>query len=175
MSLWCGACRKEIFEGFGMLYELERTPQGIRLPQSGSKVPPNSAICAVCIRMIPEGEFANDHAAVDSGAATVYAYIPADSSRNSFSGSKSWSDIAYTDAGFRFLPRTLVEQRLPRAIEIIDQMAGRRKAPQPTLEITTVEITEPGSFLRALAEARGVPFDEHFLRAIAEEFGGQLP
>lgn len=152
MSLWCGACREEIFDAFGILYELERTPEGNVQVPSEARPSPNSAVCAKCWAKIPEAERISDHRGVDRGSERVLAYAPADSENSPIWGSKEWSSIVADYERMLFIRRALVVEQLPRALEIIDAMAGRRRL-KPTKPIVEVYVS-PG-FLEALEKERG--------------------
>lgn len=121
MSLWYGSCRTEIFDGFGILYQLERNAAGVRRP-TAEYVPPNSAVCDACWQKVPDD-------ALKMGppidADIVYAYAPADSPSSPFWGSKTWSGIETNDEQLRFISDRTIKRLFPRAVEIIDSMTRR--------------------------------------------------
>ncbi|MBI4276658.1 hypothetical protein HY629_02340 [Candidatus Uhrbacteria bacterium] len=130
MSLWCGACRREIFEGFGMLYRCDRTAEGFELPNKAADiVPPNSAVCDQCWKRLPAAERLPAVADLGSeiGGQHIFVYEPADSGRCGW-GSKSWDSIQ-ADAKKRvFLRAATVERFFPQTLPIIAANAQERIA-----------------------------------------------
>lgn len=131
MSLWCGSCRNEIFDGFGILYKLERTIEGKLLypDKTMDYVPPNSAVCDRCWSNVPKskkhsGEQAKSNA--EQSKETVFAYAPADSSNDAFWKSKTWSGIVTEDDKLVFIAPDAVNRFFINAVKIIDNMADRR-------------------------------------------------
>jgi hypothetical protein len=122
MSLWCGACRDEIFEGFGLLYRMDIVDGKPRPPTKDNEyVPPNAAVCAACWARVPMADRLLD-ANQATARRTVYAYASADSSNSPIWGSKQWSDLVASDT-YVFLREEIVQQRLPRTLPIIDMDA----------------------------------------------------
>ena len=133
MSLWCGSCRSEIFAGFGILYQLERTNDGkLRFPdKSKDYVPANSAICDPCWLRLPASEKYTDESmkiTAEQSEETVFAYAPADSNNDAFWGSKTWSGIVTDDGKLVLVKSQAVSRYFPKAVEIIDGMARSRSA-----------------------------------------------
>lgn len=124
MSLWCGACRKEIFHGFGLLYRMDIVDGKPRPPTKDNEyVPPNSAVCTACWACVPTTEhFFDAELAMYGAKPIVFAYVGATSSNSPVWGSKQWSDIETRDT-YVFLRRGTVVQHLPRTLPIIDHDA----------------------------------------------------
>lgn len=125
MSLWCGNCRKEIFEGFGILYRLERTAQGTLLLPDKKKdyVPPSSAIRDYCYSRLPESEKSTGEEAktkAERSKKDVFAFAPANSNNDAFWRSKTWSGIVTDDEKLVFIKPNAVTRFFSKAIEIID-------------------------------------------------------
>ena len=120
MSLWCGACRKEIFEGFGLLYRMPMVAGAPRMPtQDKEYVPPNSAVCDSCWSLVPVDErLAEVSQAVEPDAPYVFAYASADSSHSPIWGSKQWSDILASER-YVYLRVGTVKRHLPKVVLII--------------------------------------------------------
>lgn len=117
MSLWCGACRKMIFGPFGMLYRMnvvDGSPS-FRRPN----VPPNSAVCDPCWKLVPAADLHDDHRlAMNEDRLRVFGFARADSGTSPMTGSKQWSDIATADE-FVFVHPDVVTRCLPLVFEII--------------------------------------------------------
>ncbi len=131
MSLWCGSCRREIFEGFGLLYQLERMGDGqLRFPdQAKDYVPANSAVCDPCWNSLPINEMVTDEkvrAEMERGKETVFAYTSADSNNDPVWKSKTWSSIVANDSNIVFIKHKAVVRYFPKAVEIIENMAKSR-------------------------------------------------
>lgn len=120
MSLWCGACRKEIFEGFGLLYRMDMVDSSPRGPTGdGEYVPPNSAVCDRCWSDVPESDRLVDASqATNPDVPFIFAYASADSSNSPIWGSKQWSDILTSDRYVYVLGKT-VKKYLPKVVLII--------------------------------------------------------
>lgn len=131
MSLWCGSCRSEIFQGFGILYQLERDDSGhLRFPNKAKDyVPANSAVCDHCWELLPAEEKqtgAQVQAQAESSGETVFIYALADSSP-CLVGSKSWSGIVSSEEHFVFVQSAAVAKFFPRALAIIQRMRGEAR------------------------------------------------
>ncbi len=131
MSLWCGACRTEIFDGFGMLFLLERDGNGsLLLPdQKKDYVPPNSAVCDKCSKRLKRSHFLGglkQLPALNKSRRALYAFAPATSANSPTWGSKMWSAIETKESQFKFLAASTVQQQLPRTVEIIKDIARQR-------------------------------------------------
>ena len=128
MSLWCGACRKEIFEGFGLIYRMDLVDGQPRLPTKDKEyVPPNSAVCDRCWVSVPENErLAQVAQAAETDAKEVFAYASASSSSSPIWGSKQWSDIEHADQ-YVYLRQSTVETYVPKILPII-LMDAKEKA-----------------------------------------------
>lgn len=124
MSLWCGACRTEIFEGFGLLYRMPMVDGAPRPPtKDGEFVPPNSAVCDCCWSTVPEDERLSQVAqAIEPDAPYVFAYAAADSGTSPTWGSKQWSSIEASNR-YVYLRVKTVKRFLPKVVLIIVQDA----------------------------------------------------
>jgi len=127
MSLWCGSCRQEIFEGFGILYQLGRDAAGVlRFPdKKNDYVPLNSAICDRCWNGVPKEEKRTGDSAkqdAEKNTDTVFVYAPADSNNDPFWRSKTWSGIVTQDNNLTFVSANIVERHLRQSLEIITNM-----------------------------------------------------
>jgi len=129
MSLWCGACRNEIFEGFGLLYRMEMVGGKPRFPTKDQEyVPPNSAVCDRCWKGVPRKERLTDaSAATGPNKRFVFAYADSDSSNSPIWGSKQWSDIEASE-NYVYLRLAAVQRYLPQTLPIIVSDAKSKKA-----------------------------------------------
>jgi len=123
MSLWCGNCRQEIFEGFALLQRLERDEAGKLRYANNVYVPPNCAVCAKCWSEFPEdaklsGEIAQ--ATAEAYRGEVFTHVPADSPNDPFWKSKTWSGIVADDKALTYLSTEVVRRVLANAIPIIE-------------------------------------------------------
>lgn len=161
MSLWCGNCRQEIFNGFGMLYMLERFGGALVLPNKEEDyTPANSAVCDDCWAQVPNTErlCGETHkATLDKETDTVYLYLPSDSDRCAF-GSKSWSSIESDLSNPIFLRHANVAQHLGKTLPIIEDMAQRHEGIAP-LE-NNVFVKKVIAYLHTVTDSRVVAMRE---------------
>lgn len=131
MSLVCGNCRETIYDGFGLLYQLERNDEGRLLYRGGDYVPPNVAVCDACWQGVPNTEKRGDKDArteAEASKETVFAYAPADSDRHPFGEWKCWSSIVANDDELTFVKSEAVSLYLPGALELARDVAAAWKA-----------------------------------------------
>lgn len=128
MSIQCGCCRDDIDGCFGILYRFERTTEGkLRYPQQPRYVPPNSAICDHCWRILPKEEMVIDsdeaRAEAEKSQKPVFAYLSASGVSNPLTGSVDSTSIQTWDHdGYTFIRPEAVYRYFPKVITIIDEM-----------------------------------------------------
>lgn len=127
MSLFCGNCRKGVRGGFGILYRLERSSDGVLRYPDDDHNPPNSSICDSCMESFPENAKLFDEARAEAEKeVVVYGFAGAESPMGLF-GAKMWSAIETDNDNLTILEAEAVNTHFPLAIEIINDMALHQK------------------------------------------------
>jgi hypothetical protein len=123
MSIACGACRKMVSGEFVVIFRLEKDSEGnLLFPDEEKKyLPPNSIICANCLRQLPAIERKSGVKNAAKKGKEVFAFA-----EGSWPSGKSLDGIA-TGKDFVFVKPDVVRRHFPRAVEIIEHMAARKK------------------------------------------------